>query len=49
MVESRNYVKYPKLGNPLLIETWKNNGKFKLLEAMKTQDIYVIMYIMKFT
>jgi hypothetical protein len=42
MLEIHNRVKYPKLGNPLLIWTWQ------LLEAMETHDIHVILYIIKF-
>jgi hypothetical protein len=48
MLESRNHVKYPKLGNPLLIQTWRHNGELKLLEAVESHDIQVIMYIVKF-
>jgi hypothetical protein len=48
MPESRNHVKYPKLGNPVLIETWQHNGELKLLEAMETHDIYVIIYMFTF-
>jgi hypothetical protein len=32
----------------LLIETWQNNGELKLLEAMETHDIHVIMFITEF-
>jgi hypothetical protein len=48
MLKSRNYVKYPKLGNPALIWTWQHNEELKLLEAMETHNIRIIMYIIKF-
>jgi hypothetical protein len=44
MLEGRNHVKYPKLGNPVLIWTWQHNGEVKLSEGMKTRDIYCDMY-----
>jgi hypothetical protein len=37
MLDSRNHVKHPKLGNLVLIYTWRHNGELKLLEAMETQ------------
>jgi hypothetical protein len=44
MLESRIHVKYPKLGNPVLIWTWQHNGEVKLSEGMKTRDIYTYIY-----
>jgi hypothetical protein len=48
MLESRNHVKHPKLGNPVLIYMWQQSGELKLLEAMETRDKRVVMYIVKF-
>jgi hypothetical protein len=48
MLESRNHVNYPKLGNPVLILTCQHNGEVKLLEAMETHDMHVIMHIIEF-
>jgi hypothetical protein len=50
MFEIRNYVKYPKLGNPVLNETRHENGELKLSDAMETHDthdIHDMMYISK--
>jgi hypothetical protein len=45
MLENRNHDKYPKVVNPVLIQTWQHNGELKLLVAMETHDIHVRMYI----
>jgi hypothetical protein len=47
MSESRNLVEYSKLGNPLPILTWQHNGQLELSEAVETQEVHALMYMMK--